>query len=153
MLGWNGSQQVCGLNGALGVCACANHGGPGGNSNGSWNGGTSGASGTSYGGTSGGVAGYGAAGFGAGGYGAAGFGAAGQGGGAGTGVTTSGSDPKIPTITDACPTLATGNITVMGQQVQLWVGANIARSSSDTQLASPAREPVASFCARRAIVR
>jgi len=30
--------------------------------------------------------------------------------------------PKIPTAKDACPTFATGNITVKGKMVQLWVG-------------------------------
>ena len=30
--------------------------------------------------------------------------------------------PPIPPVTGACPTLATGNVTVMGQSVQLWVG-------------------------------
>ncbi len=48
-------------------------------------------------------------------------GTAGAGGAAGKrGMTNK--DPKLPTITATCPTLATGMVTVMGQQVQLWVG-------------------------------
>lgn len=50
-------------------------------------------------------------------------GTAGTDGTAGTGVSTSGGDPKLPTTSEACPTLATGNVTVLGQSVQLWVGA------------------------------
>jgi predicted esterase len=38
-------------------------------------------------------------------------------------VTTGGPQPVIPMVSDPCPTLATGMITVKGQQVQLWVGA------------------------------
>ncbi|HEX5658532.1 MAG TPA: hypothetical protein VFX59_15120 [Polyangiales bacterium] len=37
--------------------------------------------------------------------------------------STSGADPKIPAKPATCPEIKTGNITVNGQQVQLWVGA------------------------------
>lgn len=37
-------------------------------------------------------------------------------------VTTSGEGPKIPPAPANCPNLATGMVTVRGQQVQLWVG-------------------------------
>ena len=37
--------------------------------------------------------------------------------------------PRIPPPTGACPTLATGNVTVMGQSVQLWVGTKQADRS------------------------
>jgi poly(3-hydroxybutyrate) depolymerase len=36
--------------------------------------------------------------------------------------------PPIPQPTEACPTLATGNVTVMGQMVQLWVGTKQANT-------------------------
>ena len=39
------------------------------------------------------------------------------------GPPVTGTGPKIPLATGTCPKLATGNITVMGQTVQLWVGA------------------------------
>jgi hypothetical protein len=44
-------------------------------------------------------------------------------GSSGTGpITTTGSAPVIPAVSGTCPTLATGNITVMGQSVQMFVG-------------------------------
>jgi predicted esterase len=46
-----------------------------------------------------------------------------SGAGSSSGVTTSGSGPTIPAVSGTCPTLATGNITVLGQTVQLFVGA------------------------------
>ena len=56
-----------------------------------------------------------------GGMGMAGMTPAGMGGG-GIPDPTGGMEPKLPMITEMCPTLATGNVTVLGQQVQLWVG-------------------------------
>jgi predicted esterase len=42
-------------------------------------------------------------------------------------ITTSGSGAKIPTATESCPKIATGNITVLGQQVQIWSGTKAAK--------------------------
>ncbi len=39
-----------------------------------------------------------------------------------TTVTTSGDGPKIPAVSGTCPNIVTGNITVMGQQVQINAG-------------------------------
>jgi poly(3-hydroxybutyrate) depolymerase len=44
-------------------------------------------------------------------------------GGSSSGVMTTGSGPTIPAVSGTCPNLATGNITVLGQSVQLFVGA------------------------------
>src|SRR5689334_1415719 len=44
-------------------------------------------------------------------------------GAGGSGTDSSGKEPKLPTTTETCPTLATGMVTVLGQQVQLFVGA------------------------------
>jgi len=38
------------------------------------------------------------------------------------GSMVSGADPRVPAAPPSCPNLATGNVTVRGQQVQLWVG-------------------------------
>lgn len=50
----------------------------------------------------------------------------GTGGSGGTGGTggspPTGPAPRIPAATEACPTLATGTATFLGQSVQLWVG-------------------------------
>ena len=37
-------------------------------------------------------------------------------------VMTTGSGAKIPAVSGTCPTIATGTITVLGQQVQIWAG-------------------------------
>lgn len=40
-----------------------------------------------------------------------------------TPVMTSGEGPRIPAKPSQCPSIKTGNVTVLGQSVQLWVGA------------------------------
>ncbi len=138
--------DTLGVNGAPntpGICQCSAANGAGGSGTGvgsfggsGYNGGFSGSGAANGGGQSGfGGSGFGGGGLGAsgtGGDGAAGFAAAGTGGiggGAGTGGTggtgpiqTNG-EPKLPTITETCPQLKTGTVTVMGKSVQLWVGA------------------------------
>jgi hypothetical protein len=84
-------------------------------------GGAAGSAGKADGGSTGGTAGVGGA-----------SGAAGKGGtdgGAGTGGTAGaggtgggGTDPPIPPPPAMCPTIATGMISVLGQQVQIWTG-------------------------------
>jgi poly(3-hydroxybutyrate) depolymerase len=129
--GGTASTQVCNAFGAYDACQCgaltgAGSGAAGAQGTAGFEFSPTGTAGTMVGGVAGtSFAGDGAAGVmsfaGEGAAGAAG--AAAGSGAAGTGVTTSGADPVIPTTTETCPTLATGNITVKGQQVQLWVGA------------------------------
>jgi poly(3-hydroxybutyrate) depolymerase len=129
----NGSPNI------PGICQCSTPGGAGGTGtglggSGFTGGGISGSDAANGGGQSGiggnnfggGFSGSGASGDGAAGFAAAGTGgiggAAGTGGTGGSGPIQTNGEPKLPTITEQCPQLKTGNITVMGQQVQLWVG-------------------------------
>jgi len=84
-------------------------------------GGAAGSAGKADGGSTGGTAGVGGA------SGAAGKGGtdggAGTAGAAGAGGTGGGgTDPPIPPPPAMCPTIATGNISVLGQQVRIWTG-------------------------------
>lgn len=86
-----------------------------------------------------GAAGFGGAPSGAGGTGVAGEGAgglismAGSPGNGGSPPGTGGApqmtpgEPVIPAVSGSCPQIVTGNITVMGQQVQIWAGAKSAK--------------------------
>jgi hypothetical protein len=47
---------------------------------------------------------------------------AGTGGASAGGATTTANEPTLPALPAACPELKTGSVTVMGQQVRLWVG-------------------------------
>jgi hypothetical protein len=82
-------------------------------------GGTGGSAGKADGGTTGGAGGSSGGASGAAGKGGT-DGGAGTGGAAGTGG--GGSVPPIPPPPATCPTIATGMISVLGQQVQIWTG-------------------------------
>src|SRR5580698_5083586 len=139
VLAWLGASTVVG---------CANGtnptlGGPGeGTSSGSVSGGddsdasTASSSGSSQGGSSGSQSGSGSGGTSSSGT-SSGSGSSGTGSGSGSGsggsksdgggsssgtVTTSGDGPTIPAASGTCPTIATGNITVLGQTVQINAG-------------------------------
>jgi hypothetical protein len=129
------STQTCDATGAAySVCACGGFGSAGAGAAGVGIGTAGvGAAGVGFAGVGAagvgiGTAGVGAAGVnGTAGVGTAGTGTAGTGtagtGTAGTGVTVGGSEPKIPTVSATCPQLKTGTVQVLGQNVQLWVGA------------------------------
>jgi predicted esterase len=137
VLAWLGASTVVG--------GCANGtnptlGGPGeGTSSGSVSGGddtdasTASSSGSSQGGSSGSQGGSGgtsssgtSSGSGSSGGSGSGSGSGGSksdGGGSSSGtITTSGDGPTIPAVSGTCPTIATGNITVLGQTVQINAG-------------------------------
>ncbi|MDH5676373.1 MAG: hypothetical protein OEZ06_29915 [Myxococcales bacterium] len=109
---------TCPPSGLVGVdCFCPDVGGSG-------TGGTMGGTGGTTGGTGGTVGGTGGADVGSGGTMGGSGGAMGSGGmmGGTGGSMVTGSDPRIPAAPASCPNLATGNVTIRGQQVQLWVG-------------------------------
>ncbi len=116
--GFGGVGGSAGFGGVGGTGGTAGLGGTGGLGGSSGLGGTGGTAGTAGVGGTAGTAGVGGTAGTAGTGGTGGSSGVGGSGGAGG----SGPEPRIPTITATCPTLQTGNVTVMGQQVQLWVG-------------------------------